>query len=158
MKKLLMAAMAAAAYAGIATATPANATPPCEVNWSLGSDGYCHPIYSTPINGYDPYDPSGEGFLRGLGPDSSWDDGQPTITNPRGVTPVTKNDIYTLICNDLDLSGVSVASVENIYHVLYEEPYQYAPRDAGRTVALAVQDVCPKYKSPLMEAARQASS
>jgi opacity protein-like surface antigen len=71
MKRLLLAALAAAA---IASAAPANATPPCQVNWELKSDGLCHPYYSTPINGYDPFtpDPDGQGFLRGLGPDSGW--------------------------------------------------------------------------------------
>jgi hypothetical protein len=73
MKKLLMAALAAAAIGGIAVAAPASATPPCQTNWELKADGYCHPYYSTPINGYDPYDPSGKGWLRGLGPDSSWE-------------------------------------------------------------------------------------
>ena len=73
MKKLLLSTLAAATIAGYAVAPPANATPPCQVNWELKSDGLCHPYYSTPINGYNPYDPSGEGFLRGFGPDSSWE-------------------------------------------------------------------------------------
>ena len=74
MKKFLIAAIAAAAVTGcIASATPANATPPCQVNWELKSDGLCHPYYSTPNHGYDPYDPSGKGWLGGLGPDSSWE-------------------------------------------------------------------------------------
>jgi hypothetical protein len=73
MKRLLLTALAAAAIGGIAVASPASATPPCQTNWELGSDGYCHPYYSTPTNGYDPYDPSGKGFLRGFGPDSSWE-------------------------------------------------------------------------------------
>lgn len=74
MKKLLIAAVAAAAIAGgIASASTANATPPCPVNYELQSDGLCHFYGSHPINGYDPYDPSGKGFLRGFGPDSSWE-------------------------------------------------------------------------------------
>ena len=159
MKKILATAVITGGMvAGVFAAMPtANADPlvPCQ------RDGYgqCSVQPSGPINGYDPYDPSGKGFLRGLGPDSSWiGEGQPTITNPQGVAPVTKNDIYTLICNDLDANGVSVTSVEDIYHVLYDEPYQYSGRDAGRTVAFAVQDVCPKFKSALTEAGRQALS
>lgn len=72
-KTILIGALAAVALGGLAPAAPANATPPCEINWELKADGYCHPTYSTPINGYDPYDPSGDGFLRGFGPDSSWE-------------------------------------------------------------------------------------
>lgn len=83
MNRLLSTALAAAAVVigGVAVDAPAGATPPCRTNWDLGPDGQCRPIYSTPINGYDPYDPSGDGFLRGFGPDSSWEGSQPTITN-----------------------------------------------------------------------------
>ncbi len=71
--KILLLSTAAAAIGALTMAAPASATPPCQTNWELKADGYCHPIYSTPINGYDPYDPSGEGFLRGFGPGSSWE-------------------------------------------------------------------------------------
>lgn len=67
-------------------------------------------------------------------------------------------DVYTLICNDLDVNGVSVASVENIYHVLYVAPYEYSGRDAGHVVGLAVQTMCPNHKAAMDEAARQATS
>ncbi|MBY0288615.1 MAG: DUF732 domain-containing protein [Mycobacteriaceae bacterium] len=80
MKRLFLIAIAAAAIGGTAITASANATPPCQTNWELKSDGLCHPYYSTPINGYDPYDPSGDGFLRGLGPDSSWEVGGPAAT------------------------------------------------------------------------------
>lgn len=30
-----------------AFAAPASATPPCQLNWELKSDGQCHPYYST---------------------------------------------------------------------------------------------------------------
>lgn len=73
MKRLLLTALAAGAIGSFVAAAPASATPPCQINWELKSDGVCHPYYSTPTNGYDPYDPSGDGFLRGLGPDSSWE-------------------------------------------------------------------------------------
>jgi hypothetical protein len=74
MKKTILGGIAAGTVAlSVAVAGPANATPPCQVNWELKSDGLCHPYYSTPINGYDPYDPSGKGWLGGLGPDSSWE-------------------------------------------------------------------------------------
>lgn len=88
MNRLLLTALAAAAVAigGVAVDAPAGATPPCRTNWDLGPDGQCRPIYSTPINGYDPYDPSGDGFLRGFGPDSSWESGGPTSSQP-GSTP-----------------------------------------------------------------------
>lgn len=32
---------------GVGFAAPASATPPCQVNWELKSDGQCHPYYST---------------------------------------------------------------------------------------------------------------
>lgn len=87
MTRLLMAALAAAAIGGIAVTAPASATPPCQVNWELKSDGQCHPYYSTPINGYDPYDPSGQGFLRGYGPDSSWEEASQPAPGPRTAPP-----------------------------------------------------------------------
>ena len=157
-RHLTVAAIVGGMVAVLFAATPtanADPLPPCH------DDGrsYTAACPSGPINGYNPYDPSGQGFLRGFGPDSSWiGEGQPTITNPQGVVPVTRQDVYTMICIDLDVHGVSVASVEDIYHVLYERPYQYSGQDAGRAVALAVQDVCPSYKSALMEAGRQALS
>ncbi len=68
-------------------------------------------------------------------------------------------DVYALICNDLDANGVSVGNVQNIFHRLEDDQqYQYRPRDAGRTVALAVENTCPRYKSALVEAQRQALS
>lgn len=82
MKRLLLTVLSAIAIGGTGVAGQANATPPCQLNWELKSDGQCHPIYSTPINGYDPYDPSGDGFLRGLGPDSSWESGGPSSSQP----------------------------------------------------------------------------
>lgn len=72
MKRLMLTALAVTAIGSTAGIAPANATPPCQTNWVLESDGQCHPIYGTPINGYDPSDPSGKGWLRGFGPDSSW--------------------------------------------------------------------------------------
>jgi hypothetical protein len=73
MKRLLLTALAAVAVGGIAVAAPASATPPCQVNWKLESDGQCHPYYSTPGNGCDPYDPSGQGFLGCLAPSGQWE-------------------------------------------------------------------------------------
>lgn len=72
-KTSLLIATFAASVIGIASASPANATPPCPVNYELQSDGFCHFYGSQPTNGYDPSDPSGKGFLRGFGPDSSWE-------------------------------------------------------------------------------------
>lgn len=86
MKRLPLTALTAAVIGGIAVTAPASATPPCQINWELKSDGQCHPIYSTPTNGYNPYDPSGDGFLRGLGPDSSWESGGPASSLP-GTAP-----------------------------------------------------------------------
>lgn len=61
MNKTLAAGFAAAFSLGsLMGAGTANATPPCQTNWELESDGACHPIYSTPINGYNPYGPSPE--------------------------------------------------------------------------------------------------
>ncbi|QFS90936.1 hypothetical protein FIV07_09255 [Mycobacterium sp. THAF192] len=80
MKFVLLSVLSAIATGGIAFAQPANATPPCQTNWELKADGVCRPIYSVPTNGYDPYDPSGQGFLRGLGPDSTWE-GQSAQSN-----------------------------------------------------------------------------
>src|SRR5690349_14527333 len=87
MKRLFVTALVAVAIGGVFVAAPAGATPPCQLNWDIGSDGQCHPIYSAPINGYDPYDPSGQGFLRGYGPDSSWEEGAPQPA-PRAAPPV----------------------------------------------------------------------
>jgi hypothetical protein len=36
-----------AAGVGLGLAAPASATPPCQQNWELKSDGLCHPYYST---------------------------------------------------------------------------------------------------------------
>jgi hypothetical protein len=83
----------------------------------------------------------------------------PTITNPQGIRTVIMGDVYALICNDLDANGVSVPSVRKIHYVLMDDPqYQYTAHDAGTIVANAVETTCPKYKSALMEAARQALS
>ena len=87
MKTLLLTVLSAIAIGGICFAQAANATPPCQTNWELKSDGVCRPIYSVPTNGYDPYDPSGEGFLRGLGPDASWEGLTALIENPRLCSP-----------------------------------------------------------------------
>ncbi|MDV3134998.1 hypothetical protein [Mycobacterium sp. 29Ha] len=80
--------------------------------------------------------------------------GRPTITNPQGFRPVSMSDVYTLICNDLDVNGVSVTSIENIYHVLYEGQYQYAGPEAGRAVAVAINTTCVWHKPALNEAVR----
>jgi hypothetical protein len=74
MKKLLMSAVAAAAIAGgIASASAASAEPTCPRQYYYDpADRMCH-LGSHPNNGYDPYDPSGKGWLGGLGPDSSWE-------------------------------------------------------------------------------------
>lgn len=82
----------------------------------------------------------------------------PTITNPQGVRAVNVSDVYALICNDLDVNGVSVPSVEDIYHVLYVAPYRYTQRDAGRAVFLAVNTACPRHRSAMDAAVRQATS
>ena len=70
----MAAALATAAIAGgVASASPASADPPCPRQYYYDpADGTCH-LGSHPINGYDPSDPSGKGFLRGFGPDSSWE-------------------------------------------------------------------------------------
>lgn len=88
MKRRLVTVLAVAAIGGVLTPVSANATPPCQTNWELKSDGLCHPYYSMPINGYDPYDPSGKGFLRGLGPDSSWEDASQADSGPPAAPPV----------------------------------------------------------------------
>jgi hypothetical protein len=122
---------------------------------------------SGPTGGCDPYSSDGSGFLGCLG--ENWQEesagsatgssgGPPTITNPQDVYAVTEADVYTLICNDLDVNGVSVPSVEDIYHVLYVAPYGYAKRDAGRAVALAVRTTCPRHQPAMDEAVRQATS
>lgn len=92
------------------------------------------------------------------GPRSQTPVQRPTITNPQGVRAVTVSDIYALICNDLDVNGVSVPSVEDIYHVLYVAPYSYAQRDAGRTVGMAVNTTCPRHRPAMDAAIRQATS
>ncbi|WP_445170589.1 DUF732 domain-containing protein [Mycolicibacterium sp. Dal123E01] len=106
MKTLLGAMLATAAIGGVAVAAQASATPPCQLNWELGSDGQCHPYYSTPTNGYDPYDPSGQGFLRGLGPDSSWESGGPATSSQPGssstvVAPNEQKFVSDLAAYDL---------------------------------------------------------
>ena len=174
MKKIIAAGlMAGMAIGGLALgAGTANAYPPCQENWALDqATGKCAPIYSTQINGCDTSEGAsiaanlkcwGDGWegesppSEGTGLDPRAPGRPPTITNPQGVRPVTMGDVYALICNDLDANGVSVASVENIFHILYGGQYQYAQRDAGRTVALAVQDTCPRYKSALVTAQHQA--
>ena len=54
---------------------------------------------------------------------------------------MTMGDASKLICNDLPDAngGVSVGSVENIFHILFMGGNTNLPRnaDAGRTVALA---------------------
>ena len=87
MKKILLTILAVAGAGSIGITAPANATPPCQINWELQSDGLCHPYYSTPANGYDPYDPSGQGFLRGYGPDSSWEYGGPQAPQANSPAP-----------------------------------------------------------------------
>lgn len=83
----------------------------------------------------------------------------PTITDPQGTRTVIMNDVYMLICNDLDANGVSVPSVTKIHYRLMDDPdYQYTAREAGLTVSRAVESVCPKYKSALMAATREALS
>lgn len=120
---------------------------------------------SRPTGNCDPY--SSNGFLGCLG--GNWQDesagsaaggssGPPTITNPKDVYAVTVADVYALICNDLDVNGVSVASVEDIYHVLYAAPYGYGGRDAGTAVAMAVNTTCPRHQRAMDEAKRQATS
>ena len=60
LKRLLLTTLAAGAVGAFMGAAPATATPPCQVNWELNSEGVCEPYYSTPINGYNPYGPSPE--------------------------------------------------------------------------------------------------
>jgi hypothetical protein len=82
----------------------------------------------------------------------------PTISDPLGVRPVIMHDEWVLICNDLRLNGVSVASVQNIFHHLEnDQEYQYTPHDAGWTVGMAVENTCPQYKSALANASRAAT-
>jgi hypothetical protein len=117
---------------------------------------------SRPTGNCNPYSSNGNGFLGCLG--GNWEDesvssssgSTPTITNPGDVYAVTRSDVYTLICNDLDVHGVSVPSVEDIYHVLYVAPYGYAKPDAGRAVALAVNTTCPRHRAAMDAATRQA--
>lgn len=83
----------------------------------------------------------------------------PTITDPQDIRPVTMEDVYALICNDLGVNGVSVPSVTKIHYRLMDDPdYQYTAREAGLTVSRAVENLCPKYRSALIEATRQALS
>lgn len=81
----------------------------------------------------------------------------PTITALQGVQPTTMNDVWQLICNDLSANGVSVSSVENIYHALYGAPFQYGGTEAGRAVGLAVQNTCPGYRSAMDAATAEAT-
>ena len=81
-KKLIVSGIAALAIGGgIAIAAPANATPPCQQNWELKSDGLCHPYYSTgglPHCHPNP-DPNGDSYMicdRPQTPESIWGEGQ----------------------------------------------------------------------------------
>lgn len=141
---------------------PADPNAPCD---PYSRSGPACP--SRPTGDCDPYSSDGSGFLGCLG--GNWEDesagsaasgsgGPPTITNPQGVYAATRADVFTLICNELDVNGVSVPSVENIYHVLYVAPYGYAGRDAGQAVALAVRTTCPRHQRAMDEAVRQATS
>ena len=136
MKKILAAAAIGAALLGtdVITAGTASAYPSCpRLGEAPDATGKCAPIYSTTIPpcsfavGSTPEQQLAclgdgwEGESRpsgGTGLNPRTPGGPPTITNPQGVRPVTTGDVYALICNDLDANGVSVASVENIYHVL----------------------------------------
>jgi len=128
-----------------AVATPvARADFECGINYAIDpSSGMCKPIYSRPTGGCDPYTPNQ--FQSCLG--GNWMD-----------IPVTTGEIYSVICNDLNRNGVSVPSVEDIYHMLYEPPYGLSGPEAGRSVALAVRVECPEFRPAMDEAVRQALS
>jgi len=126
----------------------ANADPTCGTNFALDpATNTCKPIYSTPSGGCNPTT-TGDGTLRGcLGGGGGWED-----------TPITTDEMYAVICQNLFLNGVTVGSIEDIYHWLYEVPYSLSGRDAGRSVALAIQYECPEYKSEAVVAMQQAAS
>lgn len=153
------AAVAVAALLVIPNGPTATAEPGCDPYSTTGPACASHTTGNC-----NPYSSDGSGFLGCLG--DNWQDesgagstgGTPTITSPGDVYAVTVGDVYTLICNDLDVNGVSVPSVEDIYHVLYVAPYNYAKRDAGRAVAFAVNTTCPRHRAAMDEAVRQATS
>ncbi|ABM14670.1 hypothetical protein [Mycolicibacterium vanbaalenii] len=156
---VLGAALSVVAPLLIVTAPGASASPDCD---SFDPTGPACP--SRPTGNCNPYDSSGQGFLGCLG--SNWDDepttgvrgGVPTITNPQDVYAANTSDMYRLICNDLDVNGVSVRSTENIYHVLYAAPYNMAGRDAGQAVRRALKTTCPEHESAMDQAVKEALS
>lgn len=76
MKKFFSATVAAVAIAGcIASASPSRADAGCPAGYYYEiMDGMCHvdPYGQQGPSGCNPYDPSGQGYLRCYGPDSSW--------------------------------------------------------------------------------------
>lgn len=79
-----------------------------------------------------------------------------TITGPRSLTLFVDRDIWTLICNDFVVNGLSVPQITKIHYRLMDDPaYGLSARDAGLMVGYAVQNECPQYKAALMEAGRQ---
>jgi hypothetical protein len=74
------------------------------------------------------------------------DPGLPTISDPQGVKPVIMYDVYQLICNEYQVSGVSVPTVRSVLNILMnDEDYQYSPRDATKIAGAAVAQVCPEH-------------
>lgn len=121
----------------------ANADPTCGTNFALDyATNTCKPIYSTPTGRCDPTD----GTLIGcVGPAGGWEQEQ-----------IPEDEISSFVCQTLFLDGVSVASIEDIMHRLYKPPYNRPGREAGRSVALAIENECPEYKYAGMQAAQQA--
>ena len=116
----------------------------CGVNYTLNSvSNTCEPIFSHPTGTCDPY--TSNQFQSCLG--GNWMD-----------IPITTSETYSVICRNLNSNGVTVPSVEDIYHMLYEPPYGLSGPEAGRSVALAVRTECPEFKTAMDEAVRQALS
>lgn len=147
--KLLRNIFAAALSALVVTAavpfSTAKADPTCGTNAVLDrATNTCKPIYSTPTAGCDPT-VTGDGLACFGGRPGGWMD-----------IPITADEMYSFICHQLFINGVSVGGIEDIFHTLYTAPYNLSQRDAGRTVALAIQNECPEYKAAAYRAMQQA--
>jgi len=127
LKKFLLAVLAAAAFAGVAMPT-ASADPS---DYCMPGYPDCHPI-SRPVNGYDPADPSGKGFLRGYGIQPGAVEVQPTgdaaymqwladrgLVLPNGAMSSVAG-LGRIICSDLARNGsepVESRAVANAAHI-----------------------------------------